>query len=155
MSELCRRLYRLNPDEWTEEQEEAENVNKLYRGIYSSLSYVGKRNHLLSDAKKLLKKKLTDFDEKDLKKLVQKINIYDPINLAKEKNKNNDYNFINVDFLNQYKESENNHDILDCYYFKTKEGYFIIFVERKKIFKIVHDQEKDNFKLEEFNIDKN
>ena len=34
----------------------------MYRDFYSSLSYTGKRGHLLTDVKKILKKKSTDFD---------------------------------------------------------------------------------------------
>lgn len=51
-----------SPDEWTEEQQEAENTNKLYRGLFSHLTYVGKRNHLLADVKKILPKKANEFD---------------------------------------------------------------------------------------------
>ncbi|MBQ5440511.1 MAG: hypothetical protein IIT49_06990, partial [Clostridia bacterium] len=35
------------PHEWTQEQIDAENTNKKYRGYYFNLSYTGKRNHLL------------------------------------------------------------------------------------------------------------
>lgn len=50
------------PDDWTDEEKETERINKIYRDFYSSLSYTGKRGHLLTDVKKILKKKSTDFD---------------------------------------------------------------------------------------------
>ena len=51
------------PDDWTDEEKEIEKINKIYRDFYSSLSYTGKRGHLLTDVKKILKKKSTDFDK--------------------------------------------------------------------------------------------
>ena len=51
------------PDDWTEEQNAEERINKWYRDMYGSLSHVGKRNHLLSDVKKYLKRSANDFDK--------------------------------------------------------------------------------------------
>ncbi len=50
------------PKEWTDEEREAEETNKLYRSLFSNLTYVGKRNHLLADVKKILPKKANEFD---------------------------------------------------------------------------------------------
>ena len=51
------------PDDWTEEQIAEERINKWYRDMYGSLSHVGKRNHLLSDVKKYLRRSANDFDK--------------------------------------------------------------------------------------------
>ena len=51
------------PDDWTEKQIAEERINKWYRDMYGSLSHVGKRNHLLSDVKKYLRRSVNDFDK--------------------------------------------------------------------------------------------
>lgn len=51
-----------NPKEWSIEEQETERVNGPYRKLYDSLTYLGKRNHLLTDTKKFLFRSTTEFD---------------------------------------------------------------------------------------------
>ena len=52
-------------------------------------------------------------------------------------------------------EIEYSENLKDCFYFKKKDEYFIIFTEEKKLYKIDYNREKDNFKLEEYQPDDN
>ena len=103
-----------------------------------------------------LKKQLVNFNEGELNQFLQTINIYDPKSLDKEEEKNSIFNLINIDIINIINEAKNSEVLQDCYYFKNKDDYFIIFAERKKLYKIVdYNEQKDNFKLEEYGVDNN
>jgi len=117
-----------------------EEINDLMK-IEEKEKYQKKEKELVNKLKKL--------DETQLKKFVKELNIYNPENSDKENNKNK-YNFINIETINMLLEKENSEDLKDCYYFKSKDEYFIIFPELKKLYRIDYDKEKDNFKLGEY-----
>ena len=122
-----------------------EEINDLMK-IEEKEKYQKKEKELVNKLKKL--------DETQLKKFVKELNIYNPENSDKENNKNK-YNFINIETINMLLEKENSEDLKDCYYFKSKDEYFIIFPELKKLYRIDYDKEKDNFKLGEYPPDNN
>ena len=120
----------------------------LLNEVSDLINEEGKKEY--KNIEKKLIKKLSDFDEKNFKNIADEIAIYNPNLLDKESNKDNDYNLINYDIKEVIIDSNETKDIQDCYYFKIKNEYYIIFSDRKKLYKINYNQEEDNFKLEEY-----
>ena len=121
----------------------------FYNDINDLIRYEGKQEYEKKE-KKIIKK-LTERDEDDIRTFGENLLIYNPKNLDKDKEKNYDYNFINFNIKSLLSESEDDEDLPESYYFANKGEYFIIFPSKKKVYKIDHDKEQDNFKLEEIN----
>ena len=117
-------------------------INELYL-------YEGTEEY--ENKKKSLINKLSEINQKDFKN----VNIYDPESLKNDESKKNDYNLINNDINNLISDSKKDENLEDCYYFKNKGEYFIIFAERKILYKINYNKQGDNFKLEEDIINNN
>ena len=118
----------------------------FYEQLNNLLEYGGKKENEKIESK--LIKELSNSDKYDLKKILKEINIFQPEEIINENNKNKDYNLINIDIKSFGVEQEENEKIQDCYYFKNKGEFYIIYAERKKLFKIIYNEEADNFKLE-------
>ena len=125
---------------------------KLFLDKISNLiKHEGKKDY--KDIKKNLINELSKLDEEYFKNISSEITIYDPNLLKKDSDKDNDYNLINFNIKNNIADSEQIEDLQDCYYFKNKDDYFIIFADRKKLYKINYNEKDDNFKLVEYNSD--
>ena len=128
------------------------NIKKklFFDEINNLMKYEGKKEY--KEKEKNFINKITKVEKEYFINIAKDFNIHNPDSLTKEKN--SEYTLINHDIKNIITESDEAEDIQDCYYFKNDNGKeFIIFANRKKIYKIEYNEGCENFKLEEINTD--
>ena len=70
--------------------------------------------------KEIIKKLLNNYKDKNIKIIVNKIDLFNPEYIDKDKIQKNNYNFINIELLKMINESkEFSESILECFHFKN------------------------------------